>query len=390
MAVRYSAQRMADGRQDTDFEFRARWPDGRVVVIDDDSLAMRSMTRLLRGAGFQNVRTASGGQEGLELCREGVDIVVLDLHMPELSGFQLLELIEREVSNGHHLPVLVLTGDLAGDSRRRALSLGATDFLTKPYDPSELLLRIDNLMHTRALHLEIAENNDRLEERIRTRTQELEDAHAELMVRLALAAEFRDDSTGEHTWRVGVVARHVAELMGTQPRRAKLIERAARLHDVGKIGIPDAILLKPGRLTREEFEVMKEHSTIGGNLLSGGRTEVVQLAESIARSHHERWDGSGYPSGLGGEAIPLEGRIVAVADVFDALTHQRTYKERWTKERAIDEIRKQRGRQFAPDVTDAFLVAAERGAILDIERPDDTRLRGVLPSRFWSEPPPQG
>jgi len=359
------------------------------VIIDDDSLGVRSVMRLLGGAGFENVCAASTGEAGLELCGQGVDIVVLDLHMPDLSGFKLLELIERDVSNGHHLPVLVLTADLDNASRRRALALGATDFLTKPYDPSELLLRIDNLMHTRALHLEVAEANDRLEERIQSRTHELEEAHAELMVRLALAAEFRDDSTGEHTWRVGLVARHISEVMGASAVEAKLIERAARLHDVGKIGIPDAILLKPARLTSDEMDVMRGHSIIGANLLSGGSTEVMQLAETIARSHHERWNGTGYPDQLAGDAIPREGRIVAVADVFDALTHQRTYKKSWSNEDAIAEIRNQRGQQFAPDVTDAFLELAEAGTILNIERPSNGKLRGVLPSRFrfLSEPP---
>jgi putative two-component system response regulator len=185
--------------------------------------------------------------------------------------------------------------------------------------------------------------------------QHLEEAQFETLARLAAAAEYRDDDTGEHTRRVGDLAGRLAEALGLPAELVQLIRRAAPLHDVGKIGIPDAILLKPGRLTEEEFDHMKRHTTIGARMLSGGASTQIALAEQIAGTHHERWDGTGYPVGLAGEAIPIAGRIVAVADVFDALTHARPYKQAWPHAEALAELHRQRGRQFDPRVIDAFL-----------------------------------
>jgi putative two-component system response regulator len=255
--------------------------------------------------------------------------------------------------------VLVLTADATPEAKHKALSLGARDFLSKPLDPLEVTLRVNNLLETRFLYRALLEENRRLEERVQERTRELQQAQLEILERLARAAEYRDDETGEHVRRVAVNAAHVAEALGLPQEQVGMIRSAAPLHDLGKIGIPDAILRKPAKLTPEEFAVIKTHATIGAELLSGGRSELSRVAERIARSHHERWDGSGYPDGLAGEEIPLEGRIVAVVDVFDALTSERPYKSAWPLEEALAEIEAQAGRQFDPRVVQALLHALE-------------------------------
>ncbi len=217
-----------------------------------------------------------------------------------------------------------------------------------------MILRIKNLLQTRSLHLRIQGQNQLLDQKINERTAELEATQIEILERLALAAEYRDDDTGEHTKRVGRTSARIAEALGWPAADVELIGRAAPLHDVGKISISDLILLKPGKLTPEEFENMKTHTTMGAKMLSGGRFPLLQLAEQIALTHHERWDGTGY-IGLRQEAIPIAGRIVTVADMFDALTSERPYKKAWTVNEALEEIQHQSGRQFDPRVVEAFM-----------------------------------
>jgi putative two-component system response regulator len=248
----------------------------------------------------------------------------------------------------------VLTADLTPQAKQKALSEGARDFLTKPLDFTETLLRIYNLLEIRCLHVDLERHNERLEERVRERTQELEQAQAEILHRLALASELRDDDTGQHTQRVGQLAALLARALGLPDDQIELIRQAAPLHDVGKIGIPDSILLKPATLTAEEMERVKQHTELGRRLLWGSKSPVLQMAEQIALFHHERWDGNGY-HGLKGEAIPLEARIVSVADTFDVITHTRPYKPPKSVAFAIDTILREKGRQFDPRVVDAFL-----------------------------------
>jgi putative two-component system response regulator len=292
----------------------------------------------------------------------GPDLLLLDLKMPGLDGFDILELLGSEASQDPDLPVLVLTADATRDAKRRALAAGARDFLTKPLDVDEVLLRIANMLDIRTLTLELKAKNATLEDRVRERTQELDESHIETFERLALAAEYRDDDTGQHTRRVGRMAALLAQELGLPTGDVQLLERAAGLHDVGKIGIPDAILLAPRKLTSEEFEVVKTHTVIGAKILSGSPSPLMMMAEEIAWSHHERWDGRGY-SGAFAEEIPLMGRITTVADVFDALTHERPYKEAWPLERAIEEIAGQRGEQFDPRVVDAFIAIHDHMAV---------------------------
>jgi putative two-component system response regulator len=275
-----------------------------------------------------------------------------------MDGFAVMDRLNA-LAESSYLPILMLTGDMAPEARREALSRGAKDFVNKPFHSDEVLLRIRTLLETRFLYLQIQTQNSMLEAKVLERTRELESAQVEIIERLARAAEFRDDQTGRHTERVGQLAMQLARQIGLPDKTVTLIRRAAPLHDIGKIAVPEAILLKLGKLTDEEFARVRTHTRIGARLLSGGSFDLLRMAEEIAFSHHEHWDGGGY-EGLSGETIPLAGRIVTIADVFDALVHKRPYKPAWPKEDAVAEIQRQRGRQFDPSLVDAFLRVIDR------------------------------
>jgi putative two-component system response regulator len=326
----------------------------RILIVDDEPGNVELLRRVLERAGFHKLDTTNDPRDAVPLyVKTRPDLILLDLHMPHMDGLSVMDQL-NQIAEASYLPILMLTGDLSPEARREALSRGAKDFVNKPFNPDEVLLRIRTLLETRFLYLQIQSQNQMLEAKVRDRTRELESAQIEIIERLAKAAEFRDDTTGQHTERVGQMAALLARELGLPDAQVMLIRRAAPLHDVGKIGIPDAILLKLGKLTTAEFELVKTHTTIGARILSGSRFALLRLAEEIAFSHHEHWDGAGY-AGLVGDRIPLVGRIVTVADVFDALTQKRPYKAAWPVEEAVAEIDRQRGRQFDPDVVDAFL-----------------------------------
>ncbi len=327
----------------------------RVLIIDDQPSNTALLEGILQEEDFSSFRSLTDSREALSTFIEYVpDLILLDLQMPFFNGFEVMKQLRACISPSDFLPILVLTADITPEAKRRALTEGALDFLTKPFDATEVILRIKNLLQTRSLHLRIQGQNQLLDQKINERTAELEATQIEILERLALAAEYRDDDTGEHTKRVGRTSARIAEALGWPAADVELIGRAAPLHDVGKISISDLILLKPGKLTPEEFENMKTHTTMGAKMLSGGRFPLLQLAEQIALTHHERWDGTGY-IGLRQEAIPIAGRIVTVADVFDALTSERPYKKAWTVNEALEEIQHQSGRQFDPRVVEAFM-----------------------------------
>jgi putative two-component system response regulator len=340
--------------------------EARILIVDDEEANVRLLERALAHAGYGNIASTTQAREVARLVAEcEPDLILLDLLMPHMDGFEVMQLLESLSTRDSYLPILVLTADTSTQTRRRALASGAKDFLTKPLDLDEVLLRIRNMLEIRLLHEELRVQNESLEERVEIRTHELQESQIETFERLALAAEFRDDDTGQHTRRVGRTAFLIARTMGVASGVLEPIERAAALHDVGKIGVPDAIFLAPRKLSSEEFEVVKTHTTIGARILSGSRSALLKLAEEIAFAHHERWDGHGY-AGLAGEEIPLSGRITTVADVFDALTHDRPYKRAWPVDAAVAEITRGRGRQFDPGVVDAFLGISEEAAV-DLE-----------------------
>jgi len=361
----------------------ARFSGARILVVDDEESNLRALGKVLRAAGYTNILATTNPGEVRSLYRDhDPDLVLLDLHMPGLDGIGVLEQLRTDAAPHTYLPVLVLTGDSSQDARRRALAAGAKDFVTKPFEVDEVVLRIHNLLETRYLHREITAHNQALEQRVEERTADLDGAYLDTLERLSLAAEFRDDETGRHTERVGEAAALLGAALGLAEEDLFLIRRAAPLHDVGKIAIPDAVLRKPGSLTSDEWEIMKGHATMGAQILSGGRSRVIQLAEEIARFHHEQWDGNGYPEGRSGEQIPLAARVVMVADVFDALTSDRVYRKAWPAAEVLAYIQEYAGRRFDPQIGALCLKDHVRGGLLAIHQAAD---RGqASPSRLIS------
>jgi putative two-component system response regulator len=336
-------------------------PDSRILLVDDERVNTVLLSRVLANAGWRETRSLEDAREALDVFRGAeaagnpFDLVCVDLHMPFMSGLDVIRALRRETAVDDFVPILVFTADETPAAEQGALAAGANDFVTKPFRASQVVPRVGNLLRMRALHSQLRDRARHLEDLVKERTIELEAARLDVLDRLAAAAEYRDYATGRHTQRVGVIASLVAAELGLDAETVDLIRRAAPLHDVGKIGVPDTYLLKPGKLTPAEFETMKGHVELGARLLAEGQSKLIAMAELIAWTHHERWDGSGYPKGLAGDDIPMVGQIVAVADVFDTLINERPYKAAWPLERAIAEIRSQRGRWFSEGVVDAFL-----------------------------------
>ena len=335
----------------------------RLLIIEDSASDALLLETILAEDGYDDFVSITDPRESVAVFRAyEPDLILLDLHMPHMNGLDVMDRLGGEIGT-QYLPILVLTADISAEAKVRALSMGAKDFLTKPFDPVEVRLRIKNLLETRWLYRELRDHNEMLEQKISDRTIQLEIAKIEILERLALTAELRDDETGEHTQRVGRMCALLSQALELKEENVELIRRASPLHDIGKIATPDRILLKPGKLSTDEWTVMKRHTEVGARLLSNSIATTLQLAQAIALTHHERWDGSGY-LGLKGNEIPMCGRIVAVTDVFDALTHRRPYKEAWPADRAIAEITAQRGKQFEPRIVDAFLEVNQHNDLL--------------------------
>lgn len=329
--------------------------DSKIMIIDAQVSNVLQLEGLLQEEGYTNFVSVSDSREALaSFLGFKPDLVLVDLQMPHLDGYAVMQQLRKNISPDTFLPILVLTTNITPEAKRRALLEGATDFLSKPLDPAEATLRIRNLIQTRLLYLQLQDQNKMLDQKVRKRTQQLEQAQIEILERLATAAEYRDDDTGEHTQRVGKMVAQIAAGLGLPNEQVEQMRFAAPLHDIGKIGIPETILLKPEKLTPKEWEVIKSHTTIGAKILSGSQSPLLQMAEEIARTHHEHWDGNGY-FGMKGDEIPLAGRIVTVVDVLDTLINNRPYKKAWPIKKALDEIVRQRGKQFDPQVVDVLL-----------------------------------
>ncbi len=354
------------GKEEASVTFGAVKP--RILVVDDQPANVILLESILQGSAVGEVWATTDPREVEQLMRGfQPDLLLLDLQMPHLDGFEVLRQLPAFIRPGEFFPVLVLTADVTPTTRNRALGAGAHDFVSKPFDAIEVVLRCRNLLATRRLHLELAEYGRELETRVRERTSELEASRVELLEKLALAGDIRDDITGKHARRVGQLSAAIASRMGLNNRDIDLVREAAPLHDLGKIGISDEILHKPGRLTPEEFSEIKRHTAVGAELLSGSRFEVMNVAEDIARNHHERWDGKGY-NGFAGNQISIYSQIVGVADVFDALANARPYKRAWPITDSVSEVKRLRGSHFSPEVVDAFL-SLELGIETGLDNP---------------------
>ncbi len=325
-----------------------------ILIVDDQIENVQLLQKLLTSEGFTRIFTTTDPRQAESIyLKENPDLVILDLKMPHMDGFEVLEKI-KEV-DPKYSPVLVLTAQSDRKTHVFALKAGARDFVGKPFDREEILARVRNLLEVRLLQRRIIFENANLERKVQLRTEELtlknlelEKLHLEIVQHLGRACEFRDNETGLHIIRMSNYTRLLALATYLDAKFIELIFHASPMHDVGKVGIPDAILLKPGKLTPDEFKVMATHPQIGASIIEGSKSELLGLARSIALTHHEKWDGSGYPKGLKGEKIPIEGRIVAIADVFDALTSERPYKKAWSVEDAMNYINTQSGKHFDP------------------------------------------
>ncbi len=352
----------------TDLDERERC-ERAILLVDDEEGNVRLLREILELDGYTRVETQTDpakvrfGEPGVPLP----DLAVVDLHTSGVDGLEVLRRLTGSGAGGDAVPVIVLSADVSEETKRRALALGARDFLAKPFDRVELLLRVRNVLQVQQLEKHLRAQNVALEDQVLERTRALEIERFEMIDRLALAVEFRDDDTNQHARRIGRNSGMLGKALGLDGDQVELIRRAAPLHDIGKLGVADAILRKPGKLTDAEFEEIKWHTIIGATILSGGRCPLVRLSCEIALTHHERWDGTGYPRGLQGNEIPLGGRIVAVADVFDALTHTRPYKAAWPVDDAVAEVLSQAGRQFDPRIVDAFSTLNHRMLVNDID-----------------------
>lgn len=345
----------------------------RLLVIDDNEVNVALLEELLSLSGFSDVRSLTDSRLALTTILDWQpDLVLLDLHMPEVSGFDILRELGAALPPNSFLPVLACTADWTEGTRKQALKLGANDFITKPFDATELVLRVRNFLRMRQMHLQLGEQNRQLEGVVERRTRNLAIARSEALECLARAGEYRDDVTGEHANRVATLSALIARELGLNNATVELVRSAAPLHDLGKIGISDSILMKPGKLTCEEFETMKQHAALGASIIGQVKSPVLRKARLIAQNHHENWDGTGYPTGLKGNQIPLPARIVSVADTFDALVSARPYKAAWTMGEAIAEVRRLSGTRFDPDVVEAFVRAIGKiSAVVEMEVADE-------------------
>jgi putative two-component system response regulator len=343
-----------------------------VLVVDDEEPNRRLMKALLAPLGY-DVLLAADGVEALEKVRiSPPDLVLMDALMPRMGGLEATRVLKASEET-RIIPVIMITGLRDLDDKVHAFQAGADDFLTKPFERVELQARIGSLLKVKAYNEQRRRYQKELEAEVERRTRQLQETHArlrgyslEMVYRLARAAEFRDEDTGVHLKRMSHYCAAVARKLGLSERTVDAILYAAPMHDVGKIGIPDRILLKPARLDPHEMDIMRMHTTIGAQILHGSTEGFLKLGEVIALTHHERWDGNGYPRGLSKTAVPLAGYITAIADVFDALTSKRPYKEPFPSERAFAIIREGRERHFHPEVSDAFFSVSDE--IFDIKR----------------------
>ena len=332
----------------------------KIVIVDDNPTNVVLLKRLIENleGGHQPI-CFTRSCEGLSWCEQGKpDLLLVDYMMPELDGLTFIQRF-RLLPDCRDIPIVMITADNNREVRYKALEAGANDFLNKPIDKSEFLARVKNMLSLRKSKIQLSNRAEWLATEVRKATAALRKQEREVLIILSKAAEYRDPETGAHISRMSHYSKLIAAQLGLDETEQDIILEASPMHDVGKVGTPDHILLKPGKLDQEEFAIMKQHATQGYEILSQGSSRLLQVAADIAISHHEKFNGKGYPNGLKGEDIPLYGRIVAVADVFDALTSARPYKKAWPVDQAIALLKEESGEHFDPKCVEAFLAVLD-------------------------------
>lgn len=319
----------------------------QVLVVDDEEPVRNILKETMNHFGYESTEAENGEEALKKLEYEYFDVVITDVMMPKIDGIELL----KRIKANYDIDVIVMTGNMPDLSYEDVIGIGASDFLVKPASPKEIIMRLRRVIRERSLQAESRKANERLA----VAHKALQNSYLETIQRLVLASEYKDEDTGSHIIRIGRYCHLLAEKLGLDKKLVKTIGYAAPMHDIGKIGIPDQIMLKPGKLTYAEFEIMKTHTTIGAKMLAGSNSDIIRCAQQIAISHHEKWNGKGYPQGHSGEKIPLTGRIVAIADMFDALISKRPYKAPYPLELVVKMIKKEKGKQLDPHIAEAFL-----------------------------------
>ena len=322
----------------------ANW---RVLVVDDTPANLAVLKETLAPEGYK-LSFANTGEKALEIAAQiNPDLILLDVMMPGIDGYETCSRLKQD-DKTKDIPIIFITAKKETEDIVHGFKVGGIDYVPKPFQQEEICSRVRT-------HLELRELQKNLEQMVLERTKQLNDSRLEIVGRLGKAAEYKDNETGMHVIRMSHYSELLAREMGMDDHYCEVLLNASPMHDIGKIGIPDKVLLKPGKLDHDEWEIMKTHTTMGAAILSGGESEVMKMSESIAITHQEKWDGSGYPNGMKGEDIPLEGRIVAIADVFDALTSIRPYKKAWTVEDAVNMIEQESGKHFDPKLVPLFV-----------------------------------
>ncbi|NTV90456.1 MAG: response regulator [Clostridiales bacterium] len=329
--------------------------DAKIFIVEDDKANIVLLESILKLCGYYNLISTSDPKMASNLCKAfEPDIVLLDLIMPEMDGYEVMEKLRELYPADGCIPVIILTSCIDRENRLKALGMGARDFITKPFDREEILLRVGNVIENSIRYKELRNDNERLARRIIDKSEKVLNLEFEIANHLVKAAEVRDNNTGSHMERIGRYASELAKAAGLPVKFCKDIENAAKMHDIGKMAIPDSILMKPGELDEVEWEIMKKHAEAGSRILAGSGLDVLRMADIIALTHHERWDGTGYPRGLSKKEIPIEGRITAICDVFDTLLSKRPYKEAWPLNKVLEEISTLSGTQFDSELVEIF------------------------------------
>ena len=332
------------------------FPDARILVVDDEETNLKLARQVLQFAGYSDIRVLQDPRQALSAIEgDGPDLVLLDVHMPYIDGYEILGKAQKRAKPDSFLPILMCTSENSPEARQRALSLGAIDFITKPYEQTELLLRVRNFLRMRHMHLSSLDANAKLERRVMIRTRELVEARGEAFYCLTRALEHREDLVTGHSKRIGELSERIARAYGLEDAEVEMIGLIAPLRDLGKIGLPEALLLKSGNYTEDELAQLQRHTSLGETIIGHCHSPILRELRELSLHHHERWDGAGYPHGLKGDEIPITCRIIAVADTFDGLTSGRLDNRVWTEAEAIAEVDRLRNTHFDPSVVDAFL-----------------------------------